>query len=289
MRSFLVSTVLGLVVATMAASGSANAEEPARISSTRPKIEIAPPVRVAGFHRYGQTGAYGTGAIGIGVDMENTSDKPIDGVTVKLDIGDKVLEQSVSIPPKGTRMATFFDTEGLASSCKAKPYTIMISGPGTGANGFTREAHITPSCAFTSKLEETWNLMSPDKVEAEKAGNAYLTAPALQSSASCAGGPTIKATIIDKSSLSSPSLIVQAKEWTADGKVRSQTAAAFPLATNESKAVLLAPVASSAGAEPTTKLKLGIVDWTKSLQGHTSDGGIFVSTTRSCTLSFALD
>lgn len=35
-------------------------------------------------------------------------------------------------------------------------------------------------------------------------------------------------------------------------------------------------------------MKLSMVDWTKSLGGHTSDGGIFINTVRSCSLDFDL-
>ena len=119
-------------------------------------------------------------------------------------------------------------------------------------------------------------------------GNAYLTAPAIQSGASCKTSPTIKVRIVNQSSLASPSIIVQAKDWTAGGTVKAQTAAAFPLAAKESKELVLTPVASK-DAEPSPRMSLAIVDWTKSLQGHTSNGGIFVNTTRSCSLAFALE
>ena len=285
MRSFLVCSVVGLAVMTMAASSSA--QDPIKIGPI-PSFEVTPPVHVAGFHRYGQSGAYTGGALGIGVDVENSSDKPVDNVSVKLDIGGgKVLEQSVSVAPHGTRTAVFYDNDGLTSSCKAAEYKIMLSGPGT-MNGQTKSALIKPTCTFQSTLEQTWNQMSPDKVLAEKSGNAYLTSPVVQMNANCGSAPTIKVTMINQSSLSSPSVIVQAKEWSEGGKVKSQTSAAFPISGGESKALLLTPVYANAGGEPTTKLHLGIVDWTKSLQGHTSDGGIFVNTTRSCSLAFTL-
>jgi hypothetical protein len=283
MRSFLVCSMVGLVVMTMAASGSAQ-EQPAKVV-TGINFQVAPPVRVAGFHRYGQTGAYTGGSLGIGVDIENKSDKPADFVSVKLDLGGgKILEQMVSVPPNGMRMATFFDSDGLASSCTATKYKIMLSGPGTGANGTVKDAYVTPTCLFTSKVEETWNMMSPDKVAAEKAGNAYLYSPAVTFNANCGAAPTIKVKIVNKSSLSSPSLIVQAKDF-SNGQVKSQTAAAFPLAAGESKDLLLTPVAANSG-EPAAKMNLAIVDWSKSLQGNTSNGGIFINTTRSCSLKF---
>jgi hypothetical protein len=130
--------------------------------------------------------------------------------------------------------------------------------------------------------------MSPDKVAAEKAGNAYLYSPSVVMNPNCGAAPTIKVKIVNKSSLSSPSLVVQAKDWTVGGQVKSQTAAAFSLGVNESKDLTLTPVSANSG-EPAAKMKLGIVDWTKSVQGNTSDGGIFINTTRSCTLSFWLE
>jgi hypothetical protein len=285
MRSSMAGVLVTAVVMTMAASGSAG--EPAKAVSTRPKIELAPQVRVVGFHRAaGQTGAYTGGALPLGVDVENKSNSLVEDVVVKLDVGPQVLEAMISIPAHSTRTATFTDGDGLASSCKAKPYNITLARPGVAPT--SRDALITPSCSFSSTIEQTWNQMSPDHVEANKAGNAYLTAPSLVTAPTCSSGPTMKVRIVNKATASSPSLIVQAKEWTASGKVKAQTAAAFPLASNEQKELLLSPVAGGNGDVP-AKLKVGITDWTKSLGGHTSDGGIFVNTTRSCALSFSLD
>ena len=285
MRSLAVSMVTMLVLTTVAASGSAG--EPAAKPALRPRIEVAPPVRITGFHRpAGQVAGYTGGALALAVDVENAGPTTVDGVVVKIGEGDRVLEAVLSIPARSTRTAVLTDHEGLASSCKAKPYTLSLAGPGTG--GGSREARVTPTCTFASTLEETWNLMSPDRVEANKAGNVYLTAPAIAAAPACGKGPAVKVRIVSRAAASSPSLIVQAKDWSASGQVRSQTAAAFPLASGEQKELVLAPV-SGGELEPPAKMKLAIVDWTKSLGGHTADGGIFVNTTRSCSLDFALE
>jgi len=243
-------------------------------------------VRIVGFHRSGPNGVYTGGALGVAVDVENKGAAAAEGVTVKLDVGGgQILESTVTIPASSTRTLIFNDAAGLTSSCKANAYAISLAGPGTG--NASRAGRITPSCTFKSSVEETWNLMTPDHVEAEKAGNAYLTAPTLVSAPVCGAGPTIKVRMVNKSTASSPSIIVQAKEWTAAAPVKAQTAAAFPIAASESKDLVLTPVASASGDVP-AKLALHIVDWTKSLGGHTSDGGIFVNTTRTCTLDFDL-
>lgn len=36
-------------------------------------------------------------------------------------------------------------------------------------------------------------------------------------------------------------------------------------------------------------MHLKIYDWSKSMGGHTADGGLIINTSRSCWLSFALD
>ena len=285
MRSLAVSMVVGLVVSTMAATGSAG--EPAPKPAARPRIELAPQVRVTGFHRAsGQVGPYAGGALALAVDVENTSAAAVEGIVVKVDAGDHVLEATLTIPARATRTALLTDAEGLASSCKPKPYTVTLAGTGTA--GASREAHVTPSCTFTSTVEETWNLMSPDRVEAHKAGNVYLTAPAIVSAPACGKGPTMKARIVSRAAASSPSIIVQAKEWSGSGQVKAQTAAAFPLASGEQKDLVLASTPGGDFDVP-AKMKLAIVDWTKSLGGHTDDGGIFVNTTRSCTLDVGLE
>lgn len=286
MRSLMVATTMALVTMTMAATGSAGEPSP-QISATRPKIELLPKVRVVGFHRAaGQNGAYSGGGLGLAVDVENTSDTPMEGVLVKLDVGDDVLESKLTLPAKSTRSATFNDSDGLTSSCKPKPYSITLAA--AGVNTATRAGRVTPSCKFTSSLEQTWNQMSPDRVEAQTTGNVYLTAPTLVTAPVCGKGPTMKVRIVSKAQASSPSIIVQAKDWSATAQIKSQTAAAFPIAPQEQKELLLTPVSSGDG-DVAPKLKLGIVDWTKSLGGHTSDGGIFVNTQRSCTLDVGLD
>lgn len=283
MRSFMVSTVAVLAISTMATSGSA---EEAKIATSRPRLELAPTVRVVGFHRpTGQTGMYTGGALGLMVDVENTGNSLAENVVVKLASGNQILESTVSIPARSTKGVQLNDADGLSSSCSVNQYKISLSGQGTG--DATRNAHITPSCTFTTKIEQTWNLWTPDHVEAEKAGNAYLYAPSLQNGGSCGSVPTLKVRIMNKSTLSSPSIIVQEKDWTT-GQVKAQTSAAFPLGAGEDKEVLLTAVSNS-GGEPPARMGLAIVDWTKSLKGHTSSGGIFVNTTRNCSLSVALD
>lgn len=280
MRSLLVGSVMATVVTTLATLGHAGEAAP----TARPKIELAPQVRVVGFHRApSQSGAYTGGALAVAVDLENAGSSAVDGLIVKLVDGDDMLESAaLSIGPRGKRTVYFTDPEGLSSSCKDKPYTIQLS------NGVRRSAHVTPTCAFSTTIEETWNQMSPDRVDALKTGNAYLTSPALVTAPSCGKGPTLKVRIVNKAAVSSPSIIVQAKDWSAGGAVKAQTSAALPLASNEQKELLLTPVSNGDGDVP-AKMKLGIVDWTKSLKGHTSDGGIFVNTSRSCSLAFDLD
>lgn len=271
----------------MAAASTGAAGQPMRVSTTRPQIDLAPAVRVVAFRRpAGQAGAYTGGSLPVAIDVENTGATAAENVMVKVASGAKSFEGALTIPARTTRTIVLVDAEGLASSCEAKPYAISLVGAGIAEN--KRSARITPSCSFSSTLEETWNLMKPDQVEAERNGNAYVTSPSIAAAPACGkAAPSIKARVVNKSAKSSPSLIVQAKDATA-GSVKAQTSAAFPLASGEQKEVLLTPVAN-AGAEPAVKMKLSLVDWTKSLGGRTSDGGIFVNTTRSCALDFAME
>jgi len=279
MRSFVTSMVVGLVVTTMAAMSSAG--EPL----ARPRIELAPPVKISGFHRPGGwQPAYTGGSIPIVVDVQNTGYTNAN-VVVKLDIGEAVLEKTVSILARTAKDVTFDDTEGLASSCKPKSYAITLAVP--GAADQVRTGTVQPSCTFKSTLGESWNLMSPDRVEAEKTGNAYLSRPVLVSGPTCSAGPTVKVHMINRSVYASPSIIVQAKDADATPQVRAQTSAAFPIAAGEDKELLLTPVSGVSGEVP-ERIRLSIQDWTKSLRGRTSDGGISVVTTRSCQLAFDL-
>ena len=289
MRSMLMGTMMAAVVTTAATSGSAG-EPPINTPAQRPRIVLAPPVRVVGFHRPpGQTGPYTGGPLALAGDVENTGDVAAEGVVVKLASGDAAMNATLSIPARSTRTVLVQDSVGIESSCQPKLYAISLAGTGTSER--VRNARITPACTFSSTLEETWNKMSPDRVEAEKAGTVYLSRPSIAAAPTCQkAAPSIKVSVVSQAAKSSPSLIVQAKEWTALAPVKAQTAAAFPIAPNELKEVVLTPVAnvSKGGAEPASKMKLTIVDWTKSLGGRTSDGGIFVKTTRSCALDLSL-
>lgn len=278
----LMGTVVGLMVTAMAATSSAG--EPGPVA--RPRIEIAPPVKITSFRRpTGWMPAYTGGSVPVVIDLYNGSQSAIDNVVVKLDIGDKVLEKSVSIGGRRALEVAFDDTEGLTSSCSAKQYSIKLAQPNAGE--VSRTAHIQPTCTFTSTIEETWNLRSPDAVEAEKKGNAFLTRPVLVSAPTCNAGPTMKVRLANRSSYASPSIIVQVKDWDATPQVRSQTSAAFPIAAGEEKEVLLMPASGVSGEVP-ERMALSIVDWTKSLKGRTSNGGIFVNTKRSCQLAYDL-
>lgn len=287
MRSLMMSPVIAMVAMTFAATGHADINASKTSATTRPKIELAPTVKVVGFHRppgY-QNAAYAGGPLAVAVDVENTGNGPAD-TNVKLTApSGVVMNAQLTVPAHSTRYVLIQDSEGLASSCAPKDYKIALSGAGTSE--LPRHARITPSCTFSSTLEETWNQMSPDHVEAEKKGNAYLQSPKIVSPATCGKpAPTVKVTVINHAAASSPSLIVQERDWSAASTVKGQTAAAFPIAANEMKEVVLTPVPSA--SEPSAKMKLTIVDWTKSLGGHTSDGGIFVNTTRSCSLDVDL-
>lgn len=291
MRSFLMSTVVAVVVTTLAATSSAD-EGTAKLASptTRPQIGRPLPVRIDGFHRpVGQQSlAYTGGALSIAVEVYNDSDKPVDNVGVKLVIGDKTLEQSVSVPPNGRRAAIFWDQAGLEQSCSPKEYKAYLTGPSTIVDTKVKDGKVTPSCTFKSNVEQTWSQMSPDKVEAMKAGNAYLASAVVLSSPACGNGPMVKAKIVNKSSIDAASLIIQQKDMAAPYQVKAQNQAAFSLAVNETKEVMLVPVAGST-KDVALKSKLTIYDWTKQMSGHTSDGGLVVNTSRSCWLTFAMD
>lgn len=286
MRTFMMSTVVGLMVMAMAATSSAGEPAPSA-PVARPKIDLAlSPVTITDFRRpTGWLPAYTGGSVPIVIDLYNSSQSAANDVVVRLDIGEKVIEKTVSIGARRKLELAFEDTEGLPSACKAKPYTIKLAVP--GAAEITRSAHVQPHCTFTSTIEETWNLKSPDRVEAEKTGNAYLSRPGLVSAPTCSAGPTLKVRMVNRSAYGSPSVIVQAKDWDATPQARSQTSAAFAIASGEDKELLLTPIANAAGEVP-ERMNLTIVDWTKSLKGRTSDGGIFVNTKRSCQLVYDL-
>ena len=284
----MVGVVFAGLVMSVAATGSAQPQEKA--SGARPSVGLAPALRVTAFRRpAGETGAYTGGSLAVAFEVENTAFVGMDNVVVKMSANGKTWEglEPISIPAHTTRTIVVVDKDGLESSCAPTTYSVTVSA--LGVNAVARNAKLTPSCTFSSSIEETWNKMTPDHVEAEKNGNAFLKSPALTSAATCAKpSPTIKVHLQNNSAKSSPSMVVQATDAGGNRKVKAQTTAAFPLASGEDKEVLLTPYAS-AGSEPAERMSLGIVDWTKSLGGHTSNGGIFVNTKRSCSLAYSLE
>lgn len=286
MRSFMVGSVVLAMAMTMAATGSAQDTAPAP-SAVRPKIDLAPSLRVVGFHRAGMNSTYTGGALNVAVDVENTGALTADGVVVKLTSGGRSMQGQLSIPSHSTRTVVIQDADGLPASCAPQAFSIDLVGAGVTQS--TRQATITSACKFTSTIENTWNQMTPDHVEAEKAGNVYISSASIVAQPACGVlAPRLKVHVVSRAAKSSPSLIIQEKEWNAPQKVRAQNPAAFSLAPNEEKDVVLENVSLLPWEETPATLRLGIVDWTKSLGGHTSNGGIIIHTTRACTLDFDL-
>lgn len=284
MRKMAMFGFAGLVV-TMAANGSAGDARdvgPA-VAGT---LSVAPPIAIVGFHRstptQGQT--YSGGGIAMEVAVQNKGDVPFSGM-VKLTSGGDVIEAPITVKAHSVAIASLSDAEGLDSVCAPKSYGIEVTGSGLAA--VKRSGKVTPTCTFSSTVESTWNQMTPDHVEAEKSGSVYLASATLVQAPTCSKGAMVRARLVSNSMLSSPSLIVQAKDATAPGKVRATTEAAFPFAPKEQKDVLLTPTHGSTSDVP-AKMNIAIVDWTKSLKGKTANGGLFVQTTRACQLAFLL-
>src|SRR6185295_4363181 len=184
MRSLMMSPVVAMVVMTLAATGHADINASKTGATTRPKIELAPTVKITNFRRpLGNGASYTGGPLALAVDVESSGNGPTD-VTVKIGWSGGSISGLLTVPAHSTRYIALQHTEGLPSSCSPKAYTISITGADGTVLG-TRNARITPSCTFTSTLEETWNQMTPDHVDAEKKGNVYLQSPKIVSQAAC--------------------------------------------------------------------------------------------------------
>lgn len=286
---------LGLAIMVVAFAGQASAEDPV-VKVVKPGVSIAPPLRIVSFSRSNAakpgeiatapsgSGAYTGGQYYVGVQVENTTDKPIDKAAVKLTFGATTLESVLAIPAKSSRVAIFTDPEGITSSCAPKAYNVEVTPPGGVA--IAKKAHVTPTCTFTSNVDEAWYHATPDSVEYAQKDTAYVTGAKLVTPPTCSGGPQLTVRIYNHSGKASPSLIVQAKTPGANPVVKAQTAAAFPLAAKDYKELTLTPV-NGANADVAPKLDVAINDWTHSL--NIANGGITVETKRSCTLAFGLD
>jgi hypothetical protein len=268
----------GVIFVTVAVSGLAQAANtPAVPPPAQPvqPIGTAPVVRVMDFSAEAASGTlYSSGGILLKATLWTNSNTPLP-VSVKLGIGPATLTENVTLPAHATDFAVKFkDPIGLVSGCEQRKYLLAVEG-----HGPTRHAYVDPTCTFGASVVDPWNQMTPDHAQHLREDSLYISSTVVESPATCKTGLKAKVSLRNNSKATSPSLVVNAS---ANGVVKSNTPAAFPIGANQSKDVILEPYGAQSG-EP-TQVTLGIVDWTKSMAGHVGAQGVTITPTRSCAL-----
>lgn len=287
MRKALVVT--GLVGLLASISGTALGTDPQAMATLKPggARPHPPSATITGFASGAASNSplgaiYTGGAVAVLVTVDNPAAWPVDNVTVKLNYGTGVVEQVISLPAQSSKQVPFVDPVGFLSTCAPRDYTLSLAGD--LAITTPRTGRITPTCTYASKVVDPWDKAVPDRVVEEQSDHAFFTNATIPSPPTCTKGLTINGVISNRSKKASPSLVVQAH---AGNVTKAQTPTAFPLAAGEGKKITLLPYGPA--GDPTGKLDVTVIDWTKSLGGWLLNQGMTVETTRSCTLAFKLE
>ncbi len=191
------------------------------------------------------------------------------------------LEQDIQVPAGATSKAIFKDPVGFGTdTCAPRPYLFKLAGLG-GADGIARHAMITPTCSFTSKIVDPWNLAVPDRVEDAKKNKAYFTGAVLEHGPTCTMGVKFKGQVNNASAKAGTSVMLVGN--VGDKIVAYSTAFALPPGTGKMVEANAAP----GPVPPSMDVKL--YDPTKNLTTSIENQGITITTTRSCSLVGSLD
>lgn len=281
--------VTGLVALVASISGTALGTDPQAMATLKPggARPHPPSATISGFASGAASNSplgaiYTGGALAVMVTVDNPAAWPVDNVTVKFNYGTGVLEQVISLPAQSSKQVPFVDPAGFQSTCAPRDYTLSLAGD--LAITTPRTGRITPTCTYASRVVDPWDKAVPDRVVEEQSGHAFFTNATIASPPTCTKGVTINGVIANKSKKASPSLLVQAR---AGNVSKAQSPAAFPLGAGEWQKITVPPYGPP--GDPTGKLDVSVVDWTKSLGGWLINQGMTVETTRTCTLAFKLE
>lgn len=233
---------------------------------------------IVGFKRVG-SGSYAGGPLSVEVAVENTGATAVTAIQVHLAVGISMLEQTVDIPAKTTKQIVFNDANGTDSGCSPHPYLLKLTG--AAADPHEHHAKITPTCVFTTKVTDPWNLAEPDRVVDAKKNHVFATGVVVESGPTCASGLKLKAHVANASSKAGTSLILSARA----NQLTVAQSIAFALPAGGGKDV----DASGAAVGVPEKIDLTLFDPTNNLTASIVNQGVSVTTTRACTLVATLE
>lgn len=287
------ATAVGMLgMCTLAANGFAETVKPGtKPPGTTP--QIAPPVvagtpaptlHIMSVKPVTATG-YTGGPLSLEVVVENTG-KVVATAHVYSEIPTTnpagFLEQTVQVLAGSTAKLIFKDPVGFGTDapCAPRPYGFKIAGLG-GADNIARHATLTPTCSFTSKIVDPWNLAVPDRVEDAKKNKVYLTNAVLEHGPTCTMGVKFKGQVTNASAKAGTSVMLVGN--VGDKIVAYSTAFALPVSSGKT-----VEANAAAGAVPAS-MDVKLFDPTKNLTTSIENQGITITTTRSCTLMSSLD
>jgi hypothetical protein len=275
-----VAGVLGVVTLAWNAAAIPTEKSPVQPPQAPPPqvVPAAPTVHVVGFRNL-HKGAYTGGPIVVEVDLVN--DGPATAtVSVRLAHILTMLEKTVEVPStaragstRPVTKVTFTEPKGVEESCSPHSYFITLQGP--AADTRLRNARVTPSCSFSTVVDDPWNHMTPDRAEDAKAGKAFVSNVVVETAPSCSVGMKLKATVLNMSSKGGSSIIASAK---VGESVKAQSIA-FALPAGASKDASLGLVPGVSGDVDVT-----IFDPTHNLTPAIANHAITVKVARACTL-----
>jgi hypothetical protein len=277
MRRLLVLAVLASSVFLLAAGGIAPTA--GQITVGAPANALVAPVRISDFRVVGAT-PWDTGKLALAIDVKNAGDKPSGSVRVMFwylveEVGTKMLEEQVDVPPGGKVTVRFDDPGGLRGTCGATGYNVQLSGS-ANVDAKNHVGWVLPSCTYkTSSVKDSFNVMRPDTVEAMTANAAFLKAPALGAAYACG-----------KDMLFGVDVRNDAVKNATAFEVRMLDVNGKPMAKDvidvKSKSTGHAVVHSFASGRA-GNVKVQLFDPTNSLAGKVASQQLSVDVTRSCT------
>lgn len=279
--------VIALFTGVAIAAPKGDAPSPAPLPGVKPNLDaVVAPVRITGF-RLASVAPYVKGPIELIVEVAHAGPKPLPGKVrvmfsyAKADLsGTAMLDTWIEVAPNSRAEARFVDPDGVAAGCWARSYNVSLMGS-PDVETKNHVGWLKPDCTFKTKLVDSFNLMTPDRVEDATAGRAFLSSANLGGPYACGKTLPIGVKVHNASPKAGQSLEVRLTE--VDG---SQVGKG--LANVGPKSVVNALVQGSPKGFQ-GKMKLTLADPTNSLGGKIASQAVDVVVERSCTLSTKLD
>ena len=180
--------------------------------------------------------------------------------------------QEVCIPSHyGPRQVSFVDSSGIPL-CQTKQYTLGIQ---CGTHETDAHLQVKSACLFSSSVLDPFNLMTPDHVEAERAGRVSLDFAVVSKNEACQSTAQVKVRVLNRSPFVAHNVVIELVKGNA--VVAKSPKLQIPI--NGFVNTMLQANNMIIG-----KTTMIITDPENSLHGHLVNQGVSVTFTPSCDL-----